>query len=120
MSAKARARRWVIFGTLATIVASPLLMIVSGQSALYGLWLAVMMAVLWIGQRLTRREVGLVAGDGRSYLVALAYVVGIIGVVVAGAWAAGLIDLAHFSAATVARRISLNFAVTFVLTLLTE
>jgi membrane protease YdiL (CAAX protease family) len=87
---------------------------------LYNLSLAAMMMALWAAQRLTRREVGIAIGDPKSYFVALAYAVGIIGSIALGAWAAQLIDLKDYSAATVFRRLSLNFLVTFVLALITE
>ena len=95
-------------------------MLATGQGAFYSLWLAVMMIALWAAQRLTKREVGIAVGDPKSYFVALAYAVGIIGCVAAGAWAAQLIDLKDYSAATAFRRLSLNFLVTFVLALITE
>ena len=44
----------------------------------------------------------------------------IVGLVGLGAWAAHAIDLTNFSAATVSRRLALNFLVTFALTLITE
>ncbi len=78
------------------------------------------MIALWIVQRMTRIELGFTAGDARSWLIGLAYVAGIIGIVAAGAWAAQLIDLKDYSATTVLRRLSLYFLVTFVLALLTE
>jgi len=52
-----------MLGSAGAIVVSPLLSLATGQGALYNLWLAVMLAVLWAGQKLTRREVGLAAGD---------------------------------------------------------
>jgi membrane protease YdiL (CAAX protease family) len=79
-----------------------------------------MMISLWAVQRLTKREVGIALGNPKSYLFALAYAVGIIGSIALGAWAAQLIDLKDYSAATVFRRLSLNFFVTFVLALITE
>ena len=66
--------RWPLLASIAALAGSPLLEIVTGQGALYLLWLTVLMAVLWFAQRLTRREVGLVLGDGISYLVAFGYV----------------------------------------------
>jgi uncharacterized protein len=87
---------------------------------LYNLWLAVMMIALWAVQRLTKREVGIAIGDPKSYFIALAYALGIIASIALGAWAAQLIDLKNYSAATVFRRLSLNFLVTFLLSLITE
>ena len=78
------------------------------------------MVALWAVQRLTKREIGIAFGDPKSYFIALAYAAGIIGFVALGAWAAQLIDLKDYSAATVFRRLSLNFLVTFVLALITE
>ena len=120
MQGAARPWVWPVLGSAGAIVISPLLTLASGQGELYNVWLAVMLAILWAGQRLTRREVGLVPGDAKSYLVALAYVAAIVGVVALGAWATNAIDLSRFSMGTVARRVSLNFLVTFALTLLTE
>jgi membrane protease YdiL (CAAX protease family) len=111
---------WPLIASVGAIAISPLLMLTTGQGALYSLWLAVMMIALWGAQRLTKREVGIAVGDPKSYFVALAYAVGIIGCVALGAWAAQLIDLKDYSAATVFRRLSLNFLVTFVLALITE
>jgi membrane protease YdiL (CAAX protease family) len=88
--------------------------------SLYNLWLAVMMIALWAVQRLTKREIGIAIGDPKSYLIAFIYALGIIGSIALGAWAAQLIDLKNYSAATVFRRLSLNFLVTFVLALITE
>ena len=99
---------------------SPLLMVTTGMSALYNLWLAVMMIGLWVAQRLTKREVGIAVGDLGSYAIAVGYVAGIIGCVALGAWASQLIDLKDYAAATVFRRLSLNFLVTFALALITE
>jgi membrane protease YdiL (CAAX protease family) len=78
------------------------------------------MIALWAAQRLTRREVGIAVGDARSWLIALGYVVGIIGCVALGAWAAQLIDLKDYSATTVFRRLTLTFLVTFVFALISE
>jgi hypothetical protein len=50
----------------------------------------------------------------------VAYVPGIVGAVALGAWVSQLIDLKDYSAATVFRRLSLNFLVTFALALITE
>lgn len=115
-----RATSWPLIASVGAIVVSPLLLLATGQSAFYNLWLAVMMIGLWAAERLTRREVGIALGDSKTYLIALAYAVGVIGCVAVGAWAANLIDLRDFSASTVFRRLSLNFVVTFVLALITE
>lgn len=95
-------------------------MLATAIGPLYNVWLAVMMIALWAVQRLTKREIGIVIGDSNSYFFALAYAVGIIGSIALGAWAAQLIDLKDYSAATVFRRLSLNFLITFVLALITE
>lgn len=120
MRQRGRGWLWPVLGSVGAIVVSPLLSIATGQDALYNVWLAVMVAILWGVQRLTRREVGLAAGDRTSYVAALAYVAGIIGLVALGAWASHAIDLANYSSATVSRRLALNFLVTFALTLVTE
>ena len=111
---------WPLIGSIGAIAVSPLLVLATAQGALYNLWLAVMMIALWAVQRLTKRELGIAFGDPESYTVALAYAVIIIGCVALGAWAAQLVDLKDYSAATVFRRLSLNFLVTFVLALVTE
>jgi hypothetical protein len=77
-----------LIASVAAIAVSPLLMLLTGQDAFYTLWLTVMMIGLWAAQRLTRRELGIAVGDSQSYLIALAYPVGIIGCVALGAWAA--------------------------------
>jgi len=120
MLADVKTTSWPLIGSLGAIVVSPLLLLVTGQGVFYNLWLAVMMIGLWAAQRLTTREVGIAPGDSQSYLIALAYVTGIIGCVALGAWAANLIDLKDYSASTVFRRLSLNFLVTFALALVTE
>lgn len=117
---KINASSWPLIASIGAIAISPLLLLVSGESALYNLWLAVMMLALWAIERLTRREIGVVVGNLSSYLIALAYVVAIIGCVAIGAWAANLVDLKDYSGATVFRRLSLNFLVTFALALVTE
>jgi membrane protease YdiL (CAAX protease family) len=101
-------------------VVSPLVVLATSQGAFYNLWLAVMMAGLWTMQRLTKREVGIAIGDFNSYVIALVYALAIVGCVALGAWSAHLIDLKDFAAATVFRRLSLNFLVTFALALITE
>jgi membrane protease YdiL (CAAX protease family) len=111
---------WPVAAGIAAIVVSPLLELATGQGALYTFWLTAMMIGLWAAQRLTRREVGIAVGDGKSYSIAVAYPVALIGCVALGAWAAGLIDLTGFSATTTFRRITLNFLVTFVFALITE
>lgn len=116
----ARAWLWPAIGGAGAIAGSPLLSVATGQGILYNLWLAAMLVIVWAGQRLTRREVGLRLGDGMSYGVALAYVAGIIGVVALGALVSHALDLTNFSGLTVARRLALNFLVTFALTLVTE
>jgi len=115
-----KASSWPLIASIAAIVISPLLVLATAQGALYNVWLAVMMASLWVVQRLSKREVGVATGDRKSYLVAAAYAVAIIGCVALGAWIAQLIDLQGWSATTVFRRLSLNFLVTFVLALITE
>ncbi len=114
------ASSWPLIASIGAIAISPLLLVLTGQSALYNLWLAVMMFSLWAVQRLTRREVGLAVGDSSSYLVAMTYVVAIIGCVAVGAWVSQLVDLKNYSGATVFRRLSLNFLITFALALITE
>jgi len=111
---------WPLIASLSAIVISPLLVITTAQGAFYNLWLAVMMIALWVAQRLTKREIGIATGDPESYFIALAYAVGIIGCVALGAWITHLIDLNDYSPATVFRRLSLNFLVTFLLALITE
>ncbi|MSO97051.1 MAG: CPBP family intramembrane metalloprotease [Rhodospirillaceae bacterium] len=111
---------WPLIASIGAVAISPLLMLVTGRDEPYTFWISALMIGLWAVQRLTRAEVGFVAGDGKSYLIGLAYVVGIIGIVAIGAWAAQLIDLKDYSARTVFRRISLNFIVTFILALITE
>jgi membrane protease YdiL (CAAX protease family) len=120
MPSQLKADAWPLLATIGALAVSPLLLLATGQSALYNLWLAVMMIGLWVAQRLTRREVGIAVGDASSYLAALVYVVAIIGCVAFGAWIAQVIDLKDYSAATALRRLSLNFLVTFVLALVTE
>jgi hypothetical protein len=115
-----KAASWPLIAGIGAIAISPLLVLTTAQGAFYNLWLAVMMIALWAAQRLTKREIGIAVGDPKSYFIALAYVVGIIGCVALGAWAAQLIDLKNYSAATVFRRVSLNFLATFVLALITE
>jgi membrane protease YdiL (CAAX protease family) len=115
-----KAASWPLIASIGAIVISPLLVLTTAQGALYNFWLAAMMIALWAVQRLTRHEVGIAIGDSKSYFLALAYAVGIIGCVALGAWAAQLIDLKDYSASTVFRRLTLNFLVTFVLALVTE
>ena len=115
-----KASSWPLIASISAIAISPLLVLTTAQSALYNIWLAVMMIALWVAQRLTKREVGIAIGDPKSYFIALAYAVGIIGCVALGAWITQLIDLKDYSATTVLRRLSLNFLVTFVLALITE
>ena len=115
-----KAASWPLIASIGAIVISPLLVLTTSQGALYNFWLAAMMIALWAVQRLTRREVGIAIGDSKSYFLALAYAVGIIGCVALGAWAAQLIDLKDYSASTVFRRLTLNFLVTLVLALVTE
>ena len=111
---------WPLIASVGAIAISPLLVLATAQSAFYNFWLTVIMIALWSGQRLTKREIGIAVGDPKSYFFALVYAVGIIGCVALGAWAAQLIDLKDYSAATVFRRLSLNFLVTFALALITE
>jgi membrane protease YdiL (CAAX protease family) len=116
----AKAASWPLIASIGAIAISPLLLLTTAIGPLYNLWLAVMMIALWAVQRLTKREIGIAIGDPKSFFVALAYAVGIIGSIALGAWGAQLIDLKDYSAATVFRRLSLNFLVTFVLALITE
>ena len=120
MLANVKPASWPLIATIGAIAISPLLVLTTAQGAFYNLWLAVMMIALWAAQRLTKREIGIAIGDPRSYLIALAYAVGIIGCVAVGAWAAQLIELKDYSATTAFRRLTLNFLVTFVLALVTE
>ncbi len=120
MPADGKAAAWPLAAGIAAIVVSPLLELATGQGALYTFWLTAMMIGLWAAQRLTRREVGVTVGDAKSYAIAVAYPVVIIGCVALGAWAAGLIDLSAYSAMTTFRRLTLNFLVTFVFALITE
>jgi hypothetical protein len=70
----------------------------TAQGALYNIWLAVMMIALWVAQRLTKREIGIAIGDPKSYFIALAYAVAIIGCVALGGRFAQLINLRDYSA----------------------
>jgi len=120
MAADSKTASWPLIAGIAAIAISPLLELATGQGALYTFWLTAMMIGLWAAQRLTWREVGIAVGDGKSYAIAVAYPVGIIGCVTLGAWIAGLIDLSAFSATTTFRRLTLNFLVTLVFALITE
>ena len=111
---------WPLIGSIGAIVISPLLVLTTGRGLFYNFWLAIMMIALWTVQRLTKRELGIAIGDPKSYAIALAYAVIIIGCVALGARAAQPVDLKDYSAATVFKRLSLNFLVTFVLALITE
>ncbi|MCB2107263.1 MAG: CPBP family intramembrane metalloprotease [Rhodobacteraceae bacterium] len=106
--------------SVAAVVGSPILQLATGQGELYNFWLAVLMIGAWIACKLSKADMGVALGDGKSYALAVAYVIGIIGLVALGAWAAGIIDLTGFSAATAVRRVVLNAVVTAVLTLITE
>jgi uncharacterized protein len=120
MFARPDQKLWPLIASAAAIAGSPLLMLGTGVSATYNLWLVAMMAAVWFAQRLRKREVGVTLGDRGSYLAGFAYVVVIVGIVAAGAWAAGLLDLKDLSATTVVRRVTLNFLVTFAFTLISE
>lgn len=120
MSSLIKDASWPLVASIAAIVVSPLLQVTTGQAMLSTLWLAVMMIALWVMQRLTLREVGITTGDARSYLLALAYPIVLIGCVALGAWAAQAVDLNDYSSSTVFRRLSLNFLMTFLLALITE
>jgi membrane protease YdiL (CAAX protease family) len=120
MFSRVDAKSWPLIGSVGAIALSPLLMMLTGQSAVYNFWLTVMMFGLWAAQRFTRFEVGFVTGDPGSYLITVGYVVGIIGCVALGAWATHLIDLTNYSGTSVFRRLTLNFLVTFLLALITE
>src|SRR4029077_5382473 len=98
MHTRGRLWLWPLVGSIGAILISPLLSLATGQDFFYNLWLVVIMAALWAALKLPRGEGGLTMGDGTSYLVALAYVVGIVGLVVIGAWAANALDLAQYSA----------------------
>src|SRR5947207_16017705 len=115
-----KAASWPLIASVGAIAISPLLLLTTGQGALYNLWLAVMMIALWAGQRLTKREIGIAGGDRQSYFIALAYAFGIIGCVAPGAWATHLIDLKDYSATRGDMRMSLNLLATFVLALFAE
>ena len=84
MLAHVKPAAWPLIATIGAIAISPLLVLATAQGAFYNLWLAVMMIALWAAQRLTKREIGIAIGDLRSYLIALAYAVGIIGCVAVG------------------------------------
>ncbi len=120
MLASIKPASWPLIASVAAIAISPLIVLATREGNFYSLWVTVLMLGLWVVQRLTRREVGVALGDSKSYLIALAYPVVIIGCVMLGAWASQLIDLKDFLWSTVFRRISLNFLVTFVLALITE
>jgi membrane protease YdiL (CAAX protease family) len=120
MHASTKAASPPLIASIGAIAISPLLVLTTAIGPLYNLWLTVLMIALWAAQRLTKREVGIAIGDPKSYLIALAYAVGIIGFIALGALAAQLVDLKDFSPATAFRRLSLNFLVTFVLALITE
>jgi hypothetical protein len=66
-AARSTAASWPLLAGVSAIAISPLLMVTTGMSALYNLWLAVMMIGLWVPQRLTKREVGIAVGDPGSY-----------------------------------------------------
>lgn len=120
MPARLDSRAWPLVAALAAILVSPLLMVATGLDALYNFWLTALMLIVWIAQRLSRREIGFTFGDSTSWMIAIAYPLAIIGCVALGAWASQLIDLHELTASKAFRRISLNFLVTFALALITE
>jgi membrane protease YdiL (CAAX protease family) len=110
---------WPIGGAAAALIVSPVLELTTGIGETYVIWLAVVMAALWVGQKLTRREVGFTAGNVTSYVAALLYVVVIMAIV---GFTALAVDAIHPTATVgrMARNIALNTVVTGVLTLVTE
>ena len=89
MFTHAKAASWPLIASIGAIAISPLLLLTTAIGPLYNLWLTVLMITLWAAQRLTKREVGIAIGDSKSYLIALAYGVGIIRFIALGMGATG-------------------------------
>lgn len=81
----------VAAGALAAIAITTT-MDATGYTMFSALPLAPLAGIFWAVQKFSRREFGLVWGDRRSYAIALAYPLGVLGTIAALAYAFGAID----------------------------
>jgi membrane protease YdiL (CAAX protease family) len=92
----------------------------SGLSAFSALPLFPLMALFWYLERMPRREVGFARGEGRHYLLALAYPVVVIGLLALLSSASGAMDVSKTNWRKAALNIALLSLSTLLVAILTE
>jgi membrane protease YdiL (CAAX protease family) len=85
----------LIFAGVFVAIAITTTMDATGLSMFSALPLAPLAGIYWALQKFTRREIGLVWGDLRSYLLALAYPFAVLGTITVIAFAFGAIDTSN-------------------------
>jgi len=84
---------WPVFGSIAALVASPLVVWITNKENYYALVLFPLIFLLWVATRLKRDKMGLNFGNVQAYLVAFYYPCAVIGLTILIAWISGQISL---------------------------
>jgi membrane protease YdiL (CAAX protease family) len=92
----------------------------SGLSAFSALPLFPLMVLFWYMERLPRRSMGFVWGQGRHYLLAVLHPLGILGALAIITASAGVVDTSHAAWASALRNYALVAISTIVVAILTE
>lgn len=71
---------WPVLGSVAVVVLSPVLELVTGEPAAYSFAVLGLLVLFWILSRMPRRRMGLTLGDGETHQMALLYPAVMIGV----------------------------------------
>ena len=109
----------ILFGVGLAILATTTLDLL-GYSILSALPLIPRFIMFAFLDRVPRRELGLAAGTGKGYLLALAHPLIVIGILAWLAMAAGAVDLSAFDSAKALKNVAIMAVGTFVMAIITE
>jgi membrane protease YdiL (CAAX protease family) len=114
-----KAKLLVAAGALAAIAITTT-MDATGYAMFSALPLAPLAGVFWALQKLSRKEIGLVLGDLRSYVIALAYPLGVLGTIAAIAYVFGATDISNANWKNVIINVSATSSIGVLMVLITE
>ncbi len=110
----------VLIGSIAPLLLSPLVVVMTGESNFYALSLVPLLVVVWLLTRLSKDEMGIQLGNLRAYAIAFFYPVMVMGVTGLICWMSDSIQASHISVVAVCEQVIVLFLLSFIIGLATE
>lgn len=113
-------RYWPVIGSIAVLVLSPLLEIVTGREEPYLFVLPALIIILWLITRLSKREIGLQWGTRNAYAVSLVYPIAVMGIAYLIIRLTGNVHIEDASLSEAGKDFLIMFAATAIGVIITE